>query len=104
MSAIDQLEVIGACNWSGATTVSVCIYYQRKSWAIRWWRTTTTSIPSLFPSFCTAIMVLISSAGRITKEKYGEMKTSVTPITSLDKLTLDEIEIDNCDTWRCPVR
>ena len=40
----------------------------------------------------------------ITKEKYEEMKASVIPITSLDSISLDEVEIDSCDSGACPVR
>ena len=107
MSAIDQLEVIKRLQleWSD-NSVSVTIYYRKEELeAIRWW------LHDNYVNTKSVSFLLHSDHGfdqapleEITKEKYEEMKTSVTPITSLDKLTLDEIEIDNCDTGACPVR
>ena len=107
MSAIDQLEVIKRLQleWSD-NSVSVTIYYRKEELeGIRWW------LHDNYFDTKSVSFLLHSDHGfdqapleEITKEKYEEMKASVTPITSLDKLTLDEIEIDNCDTGACPVR
>lgn len=107
MSAIDQLEVIKRLQleWSD-NSVSVTIYYRKEELeAIRWW------LHDNYVNTKSVSFLLHSDHGfdqapleEITKEQYEEMKASVTPITSLDKLTLDEIEIDNCDTGACPVR
>ena len=107
MSAIDQLEVIKRLQleWSD-NSVSVTIYYRKEELeAIRWW------LHDNYVNTKSVSFLLHSDHGfdqapleEITKERYEEMKASVTPITSLDKLTLDEIEIDNCDTGACPVR
>ena len=92
-------------EWSD-NSVSVTIYYRKEELeAIRWW------LHDNYINTKSVSFLLHSDHGfdqapleEITKEKYEEMKSSVTPITSLDKLTLDEIEIDNCDTGACPVR
>ncbi len=107
MSAIDQLEVIKRLQleWSD-NSVSVTIYYRKEELeAIRWW------LHDNYFDTKSVSFLLHSDHGfdqapleEITKEKYEEMKASVTPITSLDKLSLDDIEIDNCDTGACPVR
>ena len=107
MSAIDQLEVIKRLQleWSD-NSVSVTIYYRKEELeAIRWW------LHDNYINTKSVSFLLHSDHGfdqapleEITKEQYEEMKASVTPITSLDKLSLDEIEIDNCDTGACPVR
>lgn len=107
MSAIDQLEVIKRLQleWSD-NSVSVTIYYRKEELeGIRWW------LHDNYVNTKSVSFLLHSDHGfdqapleEITKEQYEEMKASVTPITSLDKLSLDEIEIDNCDTGACPVR
>ena len=107
MSAIDQLEVIKRLQleWSD-NSVSVTIYYRKEELeAIRWW------LHDNYFDTKSVSFLLHSDHGfdqapleEITKEKYEEMKAGVTPITSLDKLSLDDIEIDNCDTGACPVR
>jgi hypothetical protein len=40
----------------------------------------------------------------ITHEKWLEMSKSVTPITSLESLNMDDIDIADCETGACPVR
>ena len=107
MSAIDQLEVIKRLQleWSD-NSVSVTIYYRKEELeAIRWW------LHDNYFDTKSVSFLLHSDHGfdqapleEITKERYEEMKAGVTPITSLDKLSLDDIEIDNCDTGACPVR
>ena len=107
MSAIDQLEVIKRLQleWSD-NSVSVTIYYRKEELeAIRWWLHdnyfNTKSVSFLLHSdhgFDQAPME------EITKEKYEELKAGVKPITRIEKLSLDEVDIDNCDTGACPVR
>jgi len=107
MSAIDQLEVIKRLQleWSD-NSVSVTIYYRKEELeAIRWW------LHDNYHNTKSVSFLLHSDHGfdqapleEITKEQYEEMKASVTPITSLDSVSLEEVEIDNCDTGACPVR
>ena len=107
MSAIDQLEVIKRLQleWSD-NSVSVTIYYRKEELeAIRWWLHdnyfNTKSVSFLLHNdhgFDQAPME------EIDVDTYNEMVASVTPITSLNSLSLDDIEIDNCDTGACPVR
>lgn len=107
MSAIDQLEVIKRLQleWSD-NSVSVTIYYRKEELeAIRWWLHdnyfNTKSVSFLLHSdhgFDQAPME------EITKEKYEELKAGVKPITRIGKLSLGEVDIDDCDTGACPVR
>lgn len=107
MSAIDQLEVIKRLQleWSD-NSVSVTIYYRKEELeAIRWWLHdnyfNTKSVSFLLHSdhgFDQAPME------EITKEKYEELKAGVKPITRIGKLSLSEVDIDDCDTGACPVR
>ena len=107
MSAIDQLEVIKRLQleWSD-NSVSVTIYYRKEELeAIRWWLhdnyINTKSVSFLLHSdhgFDQAPME------EITKEKYEELKAGVKPITRIEKLSLGEVDIDDCDTGACPVR
>jgi len=107
MSAIDQLEVIKRLQleWSD-NSVSVTIYYRKEELeAIRWWLHdnyfNTKSVSFLLHSdhgFDQAPME------EITKEEYEMLKAGVKPITSIDSISLDEVDIDNCDTGACPVR
>ena len=107
MSAIDQLEVIKRlqAEWSD-NSVSVTIYYRKEELdEIRMW------LDNNYMNTKSVSFLLHSDHGfdqapmeEITKEKYEEMKASVTPITSLDSISLDEVEIDSCDSGACPVR
>lgn len=107
MSACDQLDIIKRLQseWSD-NSVSVTIYYRKEELeAIRWW------LHDNYINVKSVSFLLHSDHGfdqapleEITKERYDEMKASVTPITSLDSVSLDEVEIDNCDTGACPVR
>ena len=40
----------------------------------------------------------------IDEGTYLEMRKDVTPITSLEQIDMDEVEIMDCDTGACPVR
>lgn len=107
MSAIDQLEVIKRLQleWSD-NSVSVTIYYRKEELeAIRWWLHdnyfNTKSVSFLLHNdhgFDQAPME------EIDLDTYNKMLSDVTPITSLNSLKLDDIEIENCDTGACPVR
>jgi hypothetical protein len=107
MSATDQLEVIKRLqlDWSD-NSVSVTIYYRKEELeAIRWWLhdnyINTKSVSFLLHNdhgFDQAPME------EIDVDTYNEMVASVIPITSLESLKLEDIEIDNCDTGACPVR
>jgi len=107
MSAIDQLEVIKRlqAEWSD-NSVSVTIYYRKEELdEIRMWLDNnyfaTKSVSFLLHSdhgFDQAPME------EITKEKYEEMKAAVTPITAIESISLDEVDINDCDTGACPVR
>jgi adenosylcobalamin-dependent ribonucleoside-triphosphate reductase len=107
MSAIDQLEVIKRLQleWSD-NSVSVTIYYRKEELeGIRWWLHdnyfNTKSVSFLLHSdhgFDQAPME------EITKEEYEMLKAGVKPITRIDSISLDEVDIDNCDTGACPVR
>lgn len=107
MTAIDQLEVIKRlqAEWSD-NSVSVTIYYRKEELdEIRMWLDNnyfaTKSVSFLLHSdhgFDQAPME------EITKEKYEEMKSTVTPITAIESISLDEVDIDDCDTGACPVR
>lgn len=107
MSAIDQLEVIKRLQleWSD-NSVSVTIYYRKEELeGIRWWLhdnyINTKSVSFLLHSdhgFDQAPME------EITKEKYEELKAGVTPITSIESISLDEVDINDCDSGACPVR
>ena len=107
MSAIDQLEVIKRLQleWSD-NSVSVTIYYRKEELeAIRWWLHdnyfNTKSVSFLLHNdhgFDQAPME------EIDVDTYNKMVADVTPITSLNSLKLEDIEIDNCDTGACPVR
>ena len=107
MSAVDQLEVIKRLQleWSD-NSVSVTIYYRKEELeAIRWWLHdnyfNTKSVSFLLHNdhgFDQAPME------EIDVDTYNKMVADVTPITSLNSLKLEDIEIDNCDTGACPVR
>ena len=40
----------------------------------------------------------------IDEGTYLEMRKTVTPITSIAQLEMDEVEIDDCEGGACPVR
>lgn len=107
MSAIDQLEVIKRLQleWSD-NSVSVTIYYRKEELeGIRWWLHdnyyNTKSVSFLLHNdhgFDQAPME------EIDVDTYNKMVAEVTPITSLNSLKLEDIEIENCDTGACPIR
>ena len=108
MTAIDQLEVIKRLQteWSD-NSVSVTIYYRKeelddiKEWLANNYNFSVKSVSFLLHSghgFDQAPMEEISET------RYHEERSNVTPITSLDSVELDDVEIADCDTGACPVR
>lgn len=107
MTAIDQLNVIRKlqAEWSD-NSVSVTIYYRKEELdAIKGW------LADNYVNTKSVSFLLHSEHGfdqapleQITRDRYLEMKEKVTPITSLDSLNMDDIDIADCDTGACPVR
>ena len=107
MTAIDQLNVIRKlqAEWSD-NSVSVTIYYRKEELdAIKAWLdvnyVNTKSVSFLLHSDHGFDQAPLEE---ITEARYLEMKENVTPITSLDSLNMDDIDIADCDTGACPVR
>jgi ribonucleotide reductase alpha subunit len=107
MTAIDQLEVIKRlqAEWSD-NAVSVTIYYRKEELdAIKdWLRLNYKNVKSV--SF-----LLHNDHGfdqapleEITEEEFTELWEKVTPITSLEQLNMDDIDIQDCEGGACPVR
>jgi ribonucleotide reductase alpha subunit len=107
MSAIDQLEVIKRlqAEWSD-NAVSVTIYYrvQELDDIKEWLRLNYINVKSV--SF-----LLHSDHGfdqaplqEISEQMFKELSDMVTPITSLESLNIDDVEIEDCETGACPVR
>lgn len=107
MTAVDQLEVIKRlqAEWSD-NSVSVTIYYRKHELdEIKAW------LDVNYANVKSVSFLLHNEHGfdqapmeEITHEKWLEMSQSVTPITSLASLNMDDIEIMDCDTGACPVR
>lgn len=107
MTAIDQLNVIRKLQeeWSD-NSVSVTIYYRKEELddIKRWLSENYVNVKSV--SF-----LLHNEHGfdqapmeEITKEQYEEMSNNVTPITSINQISMSEVDIQDCDTGACPVR
>jgi hypothetical protein len=107
MSAIDQLEVIKRlqAEWSD-NAVSVTIYYRKEELEpIKdWLRLNYKNVKSV--SF-----LLHNDHGfdqapleEITKEEFERLSSKCTPITSLENLNMEDVDIQDCDTGACPVR
>ena len=107
MTAVDQLEVIKRlqAEWSD-NSVSVTIYYRKSELdEIKAW------LAENYVNVKSVSFLLHNEHGfdqapmeEITQEKWLEMSKSVTPITSLEHLNIDDIEIADCETGACPVR
>lgn len=107
MTAVDQLEVIKRlqAEWSD-NSVSVTIYYRKSELdEIKAW------LADNYVNVKSVSFLLHNEHGfdqapmeEITHEKWLEMSKSVTPITSLEHLNMDDIEIADCETGACPVR
>jgi ribonucleotide reductase alpha subunit len=107
MTAIDQLEVIKRlqAEWSD-NAVSVTIYYRLEELdQIKEW------LSKNYKNVKSVSFLLHSDHGfkqapleEIDEKTYLEMSSTVTPIKSIEELTIDEVEIDDCETGACPVR
>lgn len=107
MTAVDQLEVIKRLQleWSD-NSVSVTIYYRKEELeSLRWW------LHDNYHNTKSVSFLLHNDHGfdqapleEIDVDTYNKMRSEVTPITSIESLNLDDIEIENCDTGACPVR
>jgi ribonucleoside-triphosphate reductase len=107
MSAVDQLEVIKRlqAEWSD-NSVSVTVYYRKEELdAIKaWLRENYVNVKSV--SF-----LLHNDHGfdqapleEIDRKTYNKLKKQCTPITSLQDIKMEDIEIDDCASGACPVR
>ena len=107
MTALDQLEVIKRlqAEWSD-NAVSVTIYYRKEELdGIKEW------LDKNFKNVKSVSFLLHNEHGfkqapleEIDEGTYLEMRKTVTPITSIAQLGLDEVEIDDCEGGACPVR
>jgi hypothetical protein len=107
MTALDQLEVIKRlqAEWSD-NAVSVTIYYRKEELdGIKEW------LDKHFKNVKSVSFLLHNEHGfkqapleEIDEGTYLDMRKTVTPITSIDQLGLDEVEIDDCEGGACPVR
>ena len=108
MTAVDQLEVIKRLQseWSD-NSVSVTIYYRMEELeSIKAWLDDNYD-------YCVKSVSFLLHSGHgfdqapleeISESRYHEVRSNVTPITSLDSVELDDVEIADCDTGACPVR
>ena len=107
MTAVDQLEVIKRlqAEWSD-NSVSVTIYYRKEELDdIKAW------LDVNYANVKSVSFLLHNEHGfdqapmeEISYWKWKEMTESVTPITSLSQISMDDIDITDCDTGACPVR
>jgi hypothetical protein len=107
MTAVDQLEVIKRLQkeWSD-NSVSVTIYYRKHELDdIKQW------LEDNYHDVKSVSFLLHNDHGfaqapmeEIDEQTYTEMAAKVTPIESLEALTLEDIEVEDCDTGACPVR
>ena len=107
MTALDQLEVIKRLQseWSD-NAVSVTIYYRKEELdGIKEW------LDKNFKNVKSVSFLLHNEHGfkqapleEIDEGTYLEMRKTVTPITSIAQLEMDEVEIDDCEGGACPVR
>ena len=107
MSAIDQLNVIKRLQseWSD-NAVSVTIYYRKEELdGIKDW------LALNYKNMKSVSFLLHNDHGfdqapleEITKEQFEEMSRAITPITSLEALSLEDVDIQDCEGGACPVR
>ena len=107
MSAIDQLEVIKRlqAEWSD-NSVSVTIYYRKEELdQIKEW------LNENYVNVKSVSFLLHNEHGfdqapmeEVSYWKWKEMTESVIPITALNQLNMDDIEIADCEGGACPVR
>lgn len=107
MSAVDQLEVIKRlqAEWSD-NAVSVTIYYRLEELpAIKEW------LKHNYQNTKSVSFLLHNDHGfdqapleEITEEQYLTMSASVKPLTALDNMSFDDMDVADCDSGACPVR
>jgi len=107
MSAVDQLEVIKRlqAEWSD-NSVSVTIYYRKEELDdIKAW------LDLNYANVKSVSFLLHNEHGfdqapmeEITHEEWLKMTKAVTPITSLNQLNMEDIDIADCEGGACPVR
>ena len=107
MSAVDQLEVIKRlqAEWSD-NSVSVTIYYRKEELdAIKAW------LEENYINVKSVSFLLHNEHGfdqapmeEVTYWKWKEMSEAVTPITDLNQLNMEDIDIADCEGGACPVR
>ena len=107
MSAIDQLKVIKElqANWSD-NAVSVTIYYRKEELKdIKAW------LAENFVNVKSVSFLLHNDHGfdqapleEIDKKTYDKLKKTTKPITSLEDIKMEDIQIDDCAGGACPVR
>lgn len=107
MSAVDQLEVIKRLQreWSD-NSVSVTVYYKKDELdSIKVW------LKDNYENVKSVSFLLHNDHGfdqapleEIDKKTYKSMKKRCTPITSLQDIKMEDVEIADCDSGACPVR
>lgn len=107
MTAVDQLEVIKRlqAEWSD-NSVSVTIYYRKEELdAIKAW------LNDNYVDVKSVSFLLHNEHGfdqapmeEITHDEWLATSKSVTPITSLNQLNMEDIDIADCEGGACPVR
>jgi ribonucleoside-triphosphate reductase len=107
MTAVDQLEVIKRlqAEWSD-NSVSVTIYYRKEELdAIKAW------LNDNYVDVKSVSFLLHNEHGfdqapmeEITHDEWLAMSKSATPITSLNQLNMEDIDIADCEGGACPVR
>ena len=107
MTAVDQLNVIKRlqAEWSD-NAVSVTIYYRKEELdEIKKW------LAINYKNVKSVSFLLHNDHGfdqapleSISKEKFDEMSREIEPITSLEALSIDDIDIQDCEGGACPVR
>ena len=107
MSAVDQLDVIKRlqAEWSD-NSVSVTVYYRKEELdeIKAWLRENYVNVKSV--SF-----LLHNEHGfdqapleEIDKKTYNKIKSQCKPITSIQDINMEDIDIQDCATGACPVR
>jgi len=107
MTAVDQLNTIKElqANWSD-NSVSVTVYYKVEELdEIKAW------LKDNYVNVKTVSFLLHSGHGfdqapyeEIDKETYEQMASKVSPITSINDINFDDIDINDCEGGMCPVR
>ncbi len=107
MTAIDQLNVIKRLQdeWSD-NAVSVTIYYKKEELdEIKKW------LAINYKNVKSVSFLLHNDHGfdqapmeEISEQTFKELSALVTPITSLEALSMEDIDIQDCEGGACPVR